>query len=63
MNPAAFIPPDVTHQTTDNKPDLIQDVVTQEQPDLTKGGRRPNRQLEQYVGEPEKVLLIHLIRF
>ena len=58
VNPAVFIPPDVTHQTTDIKPDLIQDV-TQEQPDLTKGGhRRQEGGMQQYMGEPEKVIPI-----
>ena len=47
---AAFVPPDVTHQANDIKPDLIQDV-TKEQPDLTK---RENG-LPQSMGEPEKV--------
>ena len=47
---AAFVPPDVTHQANDIKPDLIQDV-TKEQPDLTK---RENG-LQQPMGEPEKV--------
>ena len=47
---AAFVPPDVTHQANDIKPDLIQDV-TKEQPDLTK---RENG-LQQSMGEPEKV--------
>ena len=58
MNPSVFIPPDVTHQANDIKPDLIQDV-TKEQPDLTKGGNRQERQdvgLPQIIGEPEKVL-------
>ena len=57
MNASVFIPPDVTHQTNDIKPDLIQDV-THEQPDLTKGGIRQHRQeggMPQFMGEPEKV--------
>ena len=57
MNASAFVPPDVTHQTNDIKPDLIQDV-THEQPDLTKGGNRHQRQeggMQQFIGEPEKV--------
>jgi len=56
VNSSVFIPPDVTHQTNDIKPDLIQDV-THEQPDLTKNGHRQQRQevdLPQYMGEPEK---------
>ena len=61
VNSVAFIPFDVTHQITDTKPDLLQDV-TQEQPYLTKGGNRQQRQeegLQQYMGEPEKVSSVY----
>ena len=51
---ASFVPPDVTHQTNDIKPDLIQDV-THEQPDLTKRGSPQENGLQQSMGEPEKV--------
>lgn len=49
VNSSSFVPPDVTHQANDIKPDLIQDV-TNEQPDLTKRGNG----LQQSMGEPEK---------
>ena len=64
---AVNLPPDVTHQTNDNKPDLIQDVtLNKEQPDLTKGGGIGSRRHHQggmqhqqrhHLGEPEKVYL------
>ena len=45
---AANLPPDVTNQTNDNKPDLIQDVTQdREQPDLTKGGGEGSRRHHQ----------------
>ena len=49
-------PPDVTNQTNDMKPDLIQDVAaTQEQPDLTRnGGHELNNIVGAGNGEPEK---------
>ena len=69
---AANLPPDVTHQTNDNKPDLIQDVTQdREQPDLTKGGGEGSRRHHQdrmqermqcHLGEPEKVYIKYLLK-
>ena len=69
---AANLPPDVTHQTNDNKPDLIQDVTQdREQPDLTKGGGGSSRRHHQdrmqermqcHLGEPEKVHIKYLLK-